>query len=114
MINSIYEIRPFYNKNIKVTGWASNAQTYPRDCPNIFTPPNVSIFFLKNTKTSKFFFFQLKAHYKTFGDPTKLKDFSLPKTTTQEQTENGCKVKKQTTLGMKKNIVNFTSYPITE
>lgn len=72
--------------------------------------------FVKETssKISNLIYLKLKAHYKTFGDPTKLKDFSLPKTTTQEQTENGCKVKKQTTLGIKKNIVNFTSYPITE
>lgn len=114
MNKSIYEIRPFYNKNVKVSGWASNAQTYPRDCPNIFTPPNVSIFLMKYRQFLFFFDLKLKAHYKTFGDPTKLKDYSLPKTTTQDQTESGCKVKKQTTLGMKKNIVNFTSYPITE
>lgn len=54
MNKGIYEIRPFYNKNIKVSGWASNAQTYPRDCPNIFTPPNVSIFCLSKKHPQKF------------------------------------------------------------
>lgn len=54
MNKGIYEIRPFYNKNIKVSGWAANAQTYPRDCPNIFTPPNVSIFCLSKKHPQKF------------------------------------------------------------
>lgn len=55
MNKGIYEIRPFYNKNIKVSGWASNAQTYPRDCSNIFTPPNVSINKYKNSFLLFFF-----------------------------------------------------------
>lgn len=58
MNKGIYEIRPFYNKNIKVSGWVSNAQTYPRDCPNIFTPPNVSI---NKYKNSFFYFILFKA-----------------------------------------------------
>lgn len=45
MNKDVYEIRPSYNKDVKISGWESNAQTYPRDCPNVFVSPNVYIIF---------------------------------------------------------------------